>query len=57
MAAAVAGPHAACVCHALYAPCRHVHEQLSSVVREAAEAAVGSESLLLVLGALQVGIM
>lgn len=33
---------------------RTVHEQLSSVVREAAEAAVGTESLLLVLGALQV---
>lgn len=33
---------------------RSVHEQLSTVVREAAEAAVGSESLLLVLGVLQV---
>lgn len=32
-----------------------LHEQLSAAVGEAAEAAVGSESLLLVLGALQVG--
>lgn len=41
-----------CVCPVV--PCRAVHEQLSTVVRKAAEAAVGTESLLLVLGALQV---
>lgn len=35
-------------------PCRSLHEQLSSAVRDAAEAALGSEALLLVLGALQV---
>lgn len=35
--------------------CRVLHEQLSAAVHEAAAAAVGSESLLLVLGALQVG--
>jgi hypothetical protein len=35
--------------------CRPVHEQLSRVVRQAAEEAVGTESLLVVLAALQVG--